>query len=91
MNRKELADAIAERADISRAKANDMLGALIEIVQERVKAGEDVQLVGFGTFTAKERAARTGRNPFTGEALEIKAGRVPTFKVGKPFKDALNS
>jgi len=91
MNRKELADAIAERADISRAKANDMLGALIEIVQERVKAGEDVQLVGFGTFTAKERAARTGRNPFTGEALEIKASRVPTFKVGKPFKDALNS
>lgn len=91
MNRKELADAIAERADISRTKANDMLGALIEIVQERVKAGEDVQLVGFGTFTAKERAARTGRNPFTGEALEIKASRVPTFKVGKPFKDALNS
>ena len=91
MNKSELIEHIAEQADISKAAAGRALEAVIAGVCSSLKKGHAVTLVGFGTFTAKERAARTGRNPFTGEALEIKASRVPTFKVGKPFKDALNS
>lgn len=83
-------EAIAKRDDVPQAKAGDMLSSLIEIVQETVAAGEEVQLIGFGTFAAKERPARIGRNPQTGGTLEIKASRTPVFKAGKPFKDALN-
>ena len=90
MNKSQLIDKIAAGADISKAAAGRALDALIASVTESLQAGDDVALVGFGTFAVKERAARTGRNPKTGEALEIKASKQPGFKPGKALKDALN-
>ncbi|MCR9279136.1 MAG: HU family DNA-binding protein [Pseudomonadaceae bacterium] len=90
MNKTELVDKIAEEADISKASAARALDAALEAITESLKASDPVVLVGFGTFLARERAARAGRNPKTGETIQIKAARVPAFKPGKALKDALN-
>ena len=83
MNKTELIDAIAEKADLSKADAGKALNATIEAIQGALKSGEAVTLVGFGTFDVKNRAARTGRNPQTGKAINIAAAKVPGFKAGK--------
>ena len=90
VNKSQLVDQIAENADISKAAAGRALDALVETVTETLKSGDQVTLVGFGSFIVRERAARTGRNPKTGEAIEISAAKVPAFKAGKALKDACN-
>lgn len=90
MNKSELIDQIAESADISKAKAGAALDAFVSGVTDALKSGDSVSLVGFGTFSVKSRAARTGRNPQTGATIEIKASNVPGFKAGKALKDAVN-
>ncbi|WP_296264070.1 nucleoid-associated protein HU-beta [Pseudomonas sp. MLB6B] len=90
MNKSELIDAIAASADISKATAGKALDAVIESVTGALKQGDDVVLVGFGTFGVKERAARIGRNPQTGAEIKIAAAKVPGFKAGKGLKDAVN-
>lgn len=90
MNKSELIDAIAAGADISKAAAGRALDSMIGAVTESLQKGESVSLVGFGTFSVKERAARTGRNPQTGATIQIKAAKVPGFKAGKALKDAVN-
>jgi len=90
VNKSELIDAIAASADIPKAAAGRALDAMIESIGGALKDGDQVALVGFGTFQVKERAARTGRNPQTGEPIEIKAAKVPSFKPGKALKDAVN-
>jgi len=88
VNKSQLIDKIAAGADIS--KAGRALDALIASVTESLQAGDDVALVGFGTFAVKERAARTGRNPQTGKEITIAAAKVPGFRAGKALKDAVN-
>ena len=90
MNKTDLINAIAEKAELTKTDAGHALDAFIEVVQKSLKKGDDVSLVGFGTFTVRKRAARTGRNPRTNEPLKIKASKVPAFKAGKSLKDALN-
>lgn len=89
MNKTELIEAIAKGADLSKKDAGAALDAAIEAITKAMKKGDKVQLVGFGTFEAKKRAARTGKNPATGEAIKIPATTVPTFKAGKGLKDAV--
>tara|TARA_B100000963_G_scaffold207573_1_gene180853 strand:+ start:544 stop:816 length:273 start_codon:yes stop_codon:yes gene_type:complete len=90
MNKSDLIDAIALSADISKAAAGRALEATVESITEALQAGDQVALVGFGTFQVKDRAARSGRNPQTGETIQIKASKVPGFKAGKALKDAVN-
>ncbi len=90
MNKSELIDAIAASADISKAAAGRALDAMTESVTTALKGGDQVTLIGFGTFSVKDRAARTGRNPQTGAEIQIKAAKVPSFKAGKALKDAVN-
>jgi DNA-binding protein HU-beta len=90
VNKTELIDRIAESADISKASAGRALDATIEAITDSLKQADPVALVGFGTFTVRERAARTGRNPQTGQPIQISAAKVPAFKPGKALKDALN-
>jgi DNA-binding protein HU-beta len=90
VNKSELIDAIAASADLSKADAGRALDSVIDSVTGALKNGDQVSLVGFGTFSVKQRAARTGRNPRTGEAIQIKASNVPGFKAGKALKDACN-
>ncbi|MCK0714764.1 MULTISPECIES: HU family DNA-binding protein [Chromohalobacter] len=90
MNKSELIEAIAASADIPKAAAGRALDAMVDTVSDSLKKGDSVALVGFGTFSVKERAARTGRNPQTGETIEISAAKVPTFKAGKALKDSVN-
>ncbi|GAA0570732.1 HU family DNA-binding protein [Halomonas salifodinae] len=90
MNKSELIEAIAASADIPKAAATRALDAMVEAVTDSLKKGDAVSLVGFGTFTVKERAARTGRNPQTGQPIEISAAKVPSFKAGKALKDSVN-
>ncbi|ARS53896.1 DNA-binding protein HU-beta [Kushneria avicenniae] len=90
MNKSELIEAIAASADIPKAAAGRALDAMIDSVTDSLKQGDSVALVGFGTFSIKERAARTGRNPQTGKTIEISAANVPSFKAGKALKDAVN-
>lgn len=90
MNKSELIDAVAVGADISKAAAGRALDAMIEAVANALKNGDQVNLVGFGTFAVRERAARSGRNPRTGETITIKAAKNPSFKAGKALKDAVN-
>jgi len=90
VNKTELVDAIADSADLSKAAASRALDAVINSVTDALKDGDQVSLVGFGTFTVKDRAARTGRNPQTGQPIEIAAAKVPGFKAGKALKDAVN-
>lgn len=91
MNKAELVAAIAESAELSKKDAEKALKAFTDIVTEEMKKGEKIQLVGFGTFEVSERAARTGRNPQSGEAMEIAASKAPRFKAGKALKDAINA
>lgn len=88
MNKAELIDAIAEKG-LSKKDAEVALNATIEAIKEALKAGDKVQLAGFGTFAVKERAAREGINPRTGEKIAIAAAKVPTFAAGKNLKDAV--
>ena len=90
MNKQELIAAIAEKAELERDDAKKALTAFIEVVGDELKKGEKIQIIGFGTFEVSERAAREGRNPQTGEAMEIKASKNPKFKAGKALKDSLN-
>ena len=90
MNKSELIDRVAESSDISKASAGRAIDATIDAITDALKNAESVSLVGFGTFLVRERAARSGRNPQTGAALEISAAKVPAFKPGKALKDALN-
>ncbi|HDO8410855.1 TPA: DNA-binding protein HU-beta [Salmonella enterica subsp. enterica serovar Concord] len=91
MNKSQLIEKIAAGADISKAAAaGRALDAIIASVTESLKEGDDVALVGFGTFAVKERAARTGRNPQTGKEITIAAAKVPSFRAGKALKDAVN-
>lgn len=90
MNKAELIDSISEKCGLSKADAGRALNATIDSITDSLKSGGEVVLVGFGSFTVKERAARTGRNPKTGEPLEIAASKIPSFKPGKPLKDAVN-
>ena len=90
MNKSELIEAIAASADIPKAAAGRALDAMIDSVTDSLKKGDSVALVGFGTFTVKERAARTGRNPQTGKPINISAAKVPSFKAGKALKDSVN-
>lgn len=90
MNKSDLVDAIAKSADISKAAAGRALDAAVESIKKALKKGDTVSLVGFGTFKVGKRAARTGRNPRTGEAIKIKAAKVPKFTAGKGLKDAVN-
>jgi DNA-binding protein HU-beta len=90
VNKSELIEAIAASADIPKAAATRALDAMVDTVTESLKKGDSVSLVGFGTFSVKERAARTGRNPQTGQPIQISAAKVPTFKAGKALKDSVN-
>lgn len=90
MNKTELVEAMAEAADISKAKAGAALDGMVDAVTGALKDGDTVSLIGFGTFLVRDRAARTGRNPKTGEAIEISASKSPAFKAGKALKDAVN-
>ncbi len=90
MNKSELIDVIADSADISKAKAGAALDAVVSGITGALQSGDTVSLVGFGTFSVKSRAARTGRNPQTGDTIQIAASNVPGFKAGKALKDAVN-
>lgn len=90
VNKSELIDAIAASADLPKAAAGRALDATLDAVTAALTKGESVALVGFGTFTTKERAARDGRNPQTGATIKIAAATLPTFKPGKALKDAVN-
>ena len=90
MNKTELVAAMAEQTNLSKKDAEAALKAFIDVVSEELKKGEKVQLVGFGTFEVSERSAREGRNPQTGETMEIKASKTPKFKAGKALKDMMN-
>ena len=89
MNKAELIDAVADSADLSKASAGRALDAAITTITKALKKGDTVTLVGFGTFSVRKRAARTGRNPRTGQEIKIKASKVPGFKAGKALKDAV--
>ena len=91
MNKSELIEAIAASADLPKASAGRALDAAIDAISGALQKGDQISLVGFGTFSVKHRAARTGRNPQTGAELQIAASNVPSFKAGKALKDAVNS
>ena len=90
MNKAELIEAVAESSDISKAAATRAVDSVLEAVTKALKKGDQVTLVGFGTFVVRKRAARSGRNPRTGETIKIKAAKVPGFRAGKALKDAVN-
>lgn len=90
MNKSELIQAVAENAAISKATAAKAVDAVFDSIKDALAEDDAVTLIGFGTFSVRERAARKGRNPRTGEPLDIKAANVPVFKAGKALKDAVN-
>lgn len=90
MNKSELVDSVAEKAEVTKKEAEKVVNAVFASISEALAAGDKVQLVGFGTFEVRERAARTGRNPQTGNTIEIAAAKVPAFKAGKALKDAVD-
>ncbi len=89
MNKTELVAALAGKAELSKKDAEKALNAFVEVVTDAMKAGDKVQLVGFGTFESKNRPARTARTPRTGESVKIPASKAVSFKVGKALKDSL--
>ena len=91
MNKNEFIDRVADMADMSKAEAGKAVDAVFDAITNALKAGDDVRLVGFGTFSAAKRKAREGRNPRTGETIQIAASKQPKFKAGAPLKDAVNS
>ena len=90
MNKSELVAAVAEKAGLSKVDSEKAVKAFVEAVEETLKAGDKVSLVGFGTFEVSNRAARTGHNPSTGKSIQIAASKAPKFKAGKALKDSLN-
>ena len=90
MKKSDIADRVADRIGLSRRTAGVAVDAVFEVVRDALASGEEVRIAGFGTFGAKSRPARTGRNPRTGESLSIQASTVPVFKPGKALKDAVN-
>jgi DNA-binding protein HU-beta len=90
MNKSELTDAVANSADLSKAAATRAVDAVVDTITAALKNGDQVSVVGFGTFLVRARSARSGRNPRTGETIKIAASKVPGFKPGKALKDALN-
>ena len=90
MNKSDLIDAVAGDADVSKAEAARVVDAVIDSITRALKKGDTVTLVGLGTFQVRERAARSGRNPKTGETIKIDASKNPAFKAGKALKDAVN-
>ena len=90
MNKSELIESMASAADLPKAAAGRALDAMADAVSKALSEGDQVVLVGFGTFSVKDRAERTGRNPQTGEPIKIKAAKIPSFKAGKALKDAVN-
>ena len=90
MNKQDVVAAVARRSGISKASADDAVGAVFGAITDALRKGEDVRLVGFGTFSTRRRAARQGRNPRTGETIQIPACTLPKFKPGRPLKDAVN-
>lgn len=91
MNKTELVAAVAEQAGLSRKDAEAAVKAFTDVVDDALKNGDKIQLVGFGTFEVSERAAREGRNPKTGESMKIEACKTPKFKAGKALKDLVNA
>jgi DNA-binding protein HU-beta len=89
LNKTDLINSVSEKAEVTKKDAEKVINAVFASISEALAANEKVQLVGFGTFEVKERAARVGRNPQTGETINIAAARVPTFKAGKGLKDAV--
>jgi DNA-binding protein HU-beta len=90
MNKAQLIEAVANATSLTKSDAENALNATIEAVKKSVKKGEDVTLIGFGTFTKAKRKARTGRNPQTGKEIKIPAMNVPKFRPGREFKDFVN-
>jgi DNA-binding protein HU-beta len=90
MNKAEFVDAVADTAELSKLEAARAVDAMVGAITKALKQGDTVTLVGFGTFTVRDRGARTGRNPRTGDAINIAASKNPTFKAGKALKDAVN-
>lgn len=90
MNKSELVEAVAENADIPKSTAQKAVDAMVDVIGDTLKQGDQVSLVGFGTFLTRKREARQGRNPRTGETINIAASRVPSFKAGKALKDTVN-
>lgn len=90
MTKKDLINAVSETSGVSKKDAAAVIDAVFAAITDSVASGDSVQLVGFGTFEARRREARTGRNPHTGEAINISAATVPAFKAGKAFEDAVN-
>ncbi len=90
MNKTELTDAVAEAAGLTKSDAAKALDAVLSSISGTLASGEQVSLIGFGTFLVRDRAARTGRNPQTGAEIQIAAAKVPAFKPGKALKDAVN-
>ncbi|MFC0709781.1 HU family DNA-binding protein [Azorhizophilus paspali] len=90
MNKSELIASVSTYADLDKNTATKVVNALLETITAELKAGHEVGLIGFGTFSVKERAARTGRNPQTGQEIEIAATKTPGFKAGKGLKEAVN-
>ena len=91
MNKTELIAAVAEKAELSKKDAEKAIKAFTDVVSDELVKGEKIQLVGFGTFEVRNREARTGKNPRTGEAIQIAASKVPAFKAGKALKDVVNN
>ena len=90
MTKVELIAAVAEKANLTKKDAEAAVNGALDVITESLKGGDKVTLVGFGTYETRKRAARTGKNPQTGEAIKIKAAKVPAFKPGKALKDAVN-
>ncbi len=90
MNKSELVSAMAEKSGLTKVDSERAYKAFVETVTETLASGDTLSLIGFGTFLVRERAARTGRNPRTGETIQIKASKNPAFKAGKALKDAVN-
>ena len=89
MNKTEVVDAVAQATDLSKIAAGKAVNAILDAIQGALEKGDAVVLTGFGTFSIRERPARTGHNPKTGEAMEIQASKAPVFKAGKTLKDAI--
>ena len=91
MNKSQLAEAAAERSGLSKGEATKALDAVLDSITSALQSGEKVSLTGFGTFEVRDRAARTARNPQTGQEMQVAASKAPAFKAGKGFKDAINN
>jgi DNA-binding protein HU-beta len=90
MNKTEFVDAVAEKADVQKSDAAKVIDSMVDVIGDALKGGDQVTLIGFGTFLVSKREARKGRNPRTGEEIQIAASNVPRFKPGKALKDSIN-